>query len=38
MPEGANWHRLGQFNTFREAGTWIWEHRGGACQKSPVFG
>jgi hypothetical protein len=38
MPAGANWRRLGQFNTFREAGTWIWEHRGSLCPKSPVFG
>ena len=37
MPEGANWRLLGGFNTFRQAGMWIWEHRNGVCQSSPVF-
>jgi hypothetical protein len=37
MPDGANWRQLGDFNTFRQAGMWIWEHRGGVCQSSPVF-
>jgi hypothetical protein len=38
MPSGANWRRLAQLNTFRAAGTWIWEHRGSQCPKSPIFG
>ena len=38
LPDGKNWQRLGEFNTFRQAGMWIWEHRSGVCQKSPVFG
>ena len=36
-PGGPNWRRLGIFNTFRQAGQWTWEHRGGACRYSPVF-
>lgn len=38
LPDGKNWRQLGDFNTFRQAGMWIWEHRGGVCQSSPVFG
>jgi hypothetical protein len=38
MPEGTHWRQVGDFNTFRQAGMWIWEHRGGICQSSPVFG
>lgn len=37
MPAGKNWQRLGIFNTFREAGAFTWEHRGGMCRNSPVF-
>jgi len=37
MPDGTNWRQLGDFNTFRQAGMWIWEHRDGICQNSPVF-
>jgi hypothetical protein len=37
LPDGKNWQQLGEFNTFRQAGMWIWEHRGGVCQLSPVF-
>jgi hypothetical protein len=37
LPEGQNWRQLGEFNTFRQAGQWIWEHRAGVCQNSPVF-
>ena len=37
LPGGTNWRQLGEFNTFRQAGMWIWEHRSGVCQKSPVF-
>ena len=37
FPEGKNWRQLGEFNTFRQAGMWIWEHRDGLCQDSPVF-
>jgi hypothetical protein len=37
MPGGANWRRLAVFNTFRQAGRWTWEHRGGVCRNSPVF-
>ena len=37
MPDGPNWRRLGIFNTFRQAGRWTWEHRGGVCRYSPVF-
>ena len=36
-PAGKNWRQLGVFNTFREAGTFTWEHRGGVCRSSPVF-
>ena len=38
LPDGTNWRQLGEFNTFRQAGQWIWEHRTGLCQNSPVFG
>ena len=38
LPDGKNWRQLGDFNTFRQAGMWIWQHRGGVCQTSPVFG
>lgn len=38
MPDGPNWRQLGIFNTFRQAGRWTWEHRGGVCRYSPVFG
>ena len=38
LPDGNNWRQLGEFNTFRQAGQWIWEHRTGPCQNSPVFG
>jgi hypothetical protein len=38
LPDGKTWRQLGDFNTFRQAGMWIWEHRGGVCQSSPVFG
>ncbi|HVW72524.1 MAG TPA: hypothetical protein VHC39_02705 [Rhizomicrobium sp.] len=37
MPAGKNWQRLGMFNTFRAAGLFTWEHRGGVCRDSPVF-
>ena len=37
MPQGGQWRRLGIFNTFRQAGMWTWEHRGGICRFSPVF-
>jgi len=37
LPDGKNWRQLGDFNTFRQAGMWIWEHRGGLCHSSPVF-
>jgi hypothetical protein len=37
IPDGNNWRQLGEFNTFRQAGQWIWEHRSGLCQNSPVF-
>lgn len=37
LPDGKSWQQLGVFNTFRQAGMWIWEHRGGVCQSSPVF-
>ena len=37
MPDGANWRQLGDFDTFRQAGMWIWEHRSDTCQNSPVF-
>ena len=35
--DGENWRMLGVFNSFREAGTWTWEHR-DVCERSPVFG
>ncbi len=38
IPDGNHWRQLGDFNTFRQAGMWIWEHRGRVCQSSPVFG
>jgi hypothetical protein len=37
IPGGTNWRKLGIFNTFRQAGRWTWEHRGGVCRNSPVF-
>jgi hypothetical protein len=38
MPAGQNWVKLGEFNTFRQAGMWTWEHRSTICPHSPVFG
>ncbi len=31
------WRDFGRFNTFREAGFFIWSHR-SICRYSPVFG
>jgi hypothetical protein len=30
------WHDFGRFNTFRQAGFFIWSHR-SICRYSPVF-
>jgi hypothetical protein len=37
LPDGKNWVKLAELNTFREAGMWTWEHR-DICKSSPVFG
>ncbi len=31
-----DWRTLGDFDTFREAGAWVWAHR-DVCENSAVF-
>ena len=36
MEPRDGWRDFGEFNTFRMAGAWIWQHR-DLCRSSPVF-
>jgi hypothetical protein len=36
LPTGEDWRDLGSFNTFRQAGTFLWRNR-SICQRSPIF-